>query len=133
MTRHYLLILTFMLALTGCATEGVSDQPTVESKLEEWGLVRGETIVRIPNFNITSWRSINNKSLVVTTGVRTNYLLELQHSCQELRSAFGIGFDSKSATLNRYDSVIVRTNQNRGGRRCPIAEMTRLNEAESDS
>lgn len=119
----YLFIL-FGFFLAGCAAGGERPQ-TLEQKLAVKKLIVGDPVRAIRNYRMSGWSYLDSRHLVIDSGVKDRYLVSLRHDCDELRSAFDIGFKTYTGSLTDTDSVVVRAP---GGftMNCPIDSLHEL-------
>jgi len=122
--RNWLIGLV-LLGFTSACSYTAKPPKSVDQLLSEKGVMRGETITRIPNRRINGWRAVNDSNLIVTVGVRNEYLVALERPCLGLRGAFSIGFTSRLGGLDQFESIIVQ-GPGRQLDRCPIAGLTQL-------
>lgn len=110
-----------VLVLAGCA----SSSQTLESMLAERGLRMGENNSRIPRYQVNGWSLLDQRNLLITAGVKDQYLVQLSAPCFGLNSAFHIGFITPSGVSDRFDSILVR---NIGGppEVCDISDIVAL-------
>ncbi|MEE4300846.1 MAG: DUF6491 family protein [Pseudomonadales bacterium] len=114
MRRATSTILLYAVLASGCAaTGGSADRERARADrlyqtLTGMGLVRGESVSRVPNFRISGWNDIDDRTLVLSAGVRDRYLVELRAPCQGLSSSFGIGLATHTGSLMASDSILVR-------------------------
>lgn len=133
MGRTTISALLLVLLATGCAGTGDGANREAERAdriyrtLTSMGLVRGETVRRVANFRINGWNDIDDRTLVLTAGVRERYLVELLAPCQGLSSSFGIGLASDTGSLMATDAILVR-GLGRRPERCAIKAIWALEE-----
>lgn len=133
MQRATLSILLMALLSGGCAgTGGGAEREAARADriyraLTDMGLVRGEPVRRVANFRIDGWNDIDDRTLVLTAGVRDRYLVELMAPCQGLASSFGIGLASDTGSLMATDAILVR-GLGRNPERCAIRAIWALEE-----
>lgn len=101
-----ILQLSLLIALTACA--GNADLASIEERMAERGYLIGPDDQRIPRYRISSWNSIDDRYLIVRSGVRDHYLVELFTPCLGLDAAFSIGFATPGTRLDRFGSILVR-------------------------
>lgn len=118
------ILLLAMLAGGCAATDGGARRERARADrlyqtLTGMGLVRGESVSRVPNFRISGWNDLDDRTLVLRAGVRDRYLVELRAPCQGLSSSIGLGLATHTGSLMETDSILVR---GIGGtpERCPI-------------
>ncbi len=131
MTRRLQLLLVSTLAslmLAGCSTTGAPEQQDrVAAVLEELNVTQGEPVRSVTEFRIDGWRAIDDRHLILTAGRHDHYLVELAGVCPELRSAFRIGLESRTGSLTRLDSILVRSMHSLIDT-CQIREIYRLDD-----
>ena len=133
------LVCTLVLA-GGCSqvTDNESwsarQERQINETLAEMGVARGEVVNRISNFTVNGFNTINDRALVVTSGVHDHFLVTLMMPCIELNFAFTIGFDTGNRSyISSMDDVLVRPLHDRGRFspvRCPINRIYRLDDIE---
>lgn len=134
MSRTSTAFLLLALLLAGCASSP-GDRAQRERARADYlyqtltgmGLVRGESVDRVPSFRISGWDDIDDRTLVLTAGVRDRYLVELMATCPGLSTRTGIGLSSSTGSLTVSDSILVL---GIGGspQRCPIRAIWELEE-----
>jgi hypothetical protein len=115
--------LVLVTALAACA--GSTDRTSIEERLLDRDLELGEGNQRIPRYRVNSWSSIDDEYLIVTAGVRDQYLVQLRTPCFNLSSAFSIGFTTPMNQLDRFARIVVR-GPGRGREYCDIQDIIRL-------
>lgn len=125
----------FPLALfMGCLLTGTAASadgtPTLESRLSKLGYAQGEPVKSISNYRVDAWNYIDDKHVMISTGVSRRALLTLQSACPDLSGAEHIGFSSTGQQLTTFDKIVVR---GAGGfrRDCQINEIHELNSTKS--
>ena len=132
-------VLMFTLAsVAGCSqvTDNESWSARQERQINEalttMGVVRGEVVNRVSNFTVNGYNAINDRALVITSGVHDHFLVTLMMPCTELNFAFTIGFDTGNRSyISSMDDVLVRPLHERGRFapvRCPINRIYRLDD-----
>ena len=116
---------TFVIALIGALllTAGCASTPEAQdaarkrelqreqrlfNALTSRGLARTEVVSRVPNFRISGWQDIDDRSLILTAGLRDHYLVTLFSACPGLDFAMGIGLSTATGSLGAGDSILVR-------------------------
>lgn len=119
------LALFMACLLTGTAATA-DDSPPLESRLSKLGYTQGEPVKSISNYRVDSWNYIDDKHVMISTGVSSRVLLTLLSTCPDLSSAEHIGFSSTANQLTTFDRIVVR---GAGGIRhdCQITEIHQLN------
>lgn len=120
-----------LLVLPGCAS-APQDEVTVEDRLAQRGYQRGEAVRSIQNYRLDGWHFLDSRNLMIETGPRQRYLVQLRVPCPELSTANSIGFTSTAGQLTHFDKIVLE--EASGTRRdCIIDQLYRLNPLESDS
>jgi len=101
-----LLLAAAVSVLAGCASN--VELQGIEERMAEWGYLIGPADQRIPRYRISNWNSIDDRYLIVRSGVRNHYLVELFAPCLGLSTAFSIGFATPTARLDSFGSILVR-------------------------
>ncbi len=113
-----------LLALSGCASPP-REEVTVEDRLAQRGYQRGETVRSIQNYRLDGWHFLDSRNLMIETGPRQRYLVQLRASCPELSTASSIGFTSTAGQLSHFDKIVLEDGS--GMRRdCIIDQLYRL-------
>jgi hypothetical protein len=115
-TRTLLLTLAVSV-LAACASN--VELETIGERMAERGYLIGPDDQRIPRYRISSWNSIDDRYLIVRSGVSDHYLVELFAPCLGLDTAFSIGFATPSTRLDSFGSILVR-DSSRSLERCRI-------------
>lgn len=123
--RNWLIVLLSLGVISACSSTN-NPPKGVDQLLTEIGMMRGETVNRIPDYRINGWRAVNDSNLIVTAGLHDEYLVALEYPCFGLRGAFSIGFTNRVGGLDQFESIVVQ-GPGRQIERCPIAQLTRLN------
>ena len=121
-TRLFVNLL-FIVIITSCA--GTGEQLSLEQRLTDMNLQIGEGNVRIPRYRVNGWTPIDNRNLIITAGVSDKYLVRLSFPCLGLDGAFQIGFTTPMGSLDRFESLLVRS-LGRGRERCDIQDIFQL-------
>lgn len=112
-----------LLLLAGCGA--TRESLTIEQRMSERGYLIGPAQQTIPRYRVNGWSSVDDDYLIVNVGVRGHYLVELAGPCLNLDYAFSIGFTTPTSRLDRFGSVLVRS-QGPGVERCRIREIYAL-------
>lgn len=107
-TARMLLLTLAALVLAACSSS--AELAGIEERMAERGYLIGPADQRIPRYRISSWNSIDDRYLIVRSGVRDHYLVELFTPCLGLDTAFSIGFSTPTTSLDSYGSILVRDN-----------------------
>jgi len=97
-TLQLLFGLLLILIFTTCSS--AVEQPSVNQRLTAMGLQLGEGNMRIPGYRINDWTRVDDRKLVITSGVNDKYLVRLHATCINLDSAFSIGFTTPTGGLS---------------------------------
>lgn len=116
-----LLLTSLLLGNVAAADES----PTLESRLSKLGYTQGESVQSINNYRVDAWNYIDDKHVMIYTGVSSRALLTLLSTCPELSSVEHIGFSSTAGHLTTFDKIVTR---GAGGfhRDCQISEIHQL-------
>jgi hypothetical protein len=77
----------------------------------------GEPVKSFQFFNFDGWTAVNNRQLVVWSGVNKAYLLTVSGYCPDLKYANAIGVTSTAGQVDKFEKVLV------GRDRCFIEEI----------
>ncbi len=131
--KHLICLALALVLASGCQSLGdrnPREARALAQAMKELNVVRGKQ-AQISTFRMTGWRPINDTNLVMTAGQHRHYLVELMAPCLELRTAFGIGFDTTfGGTVTRFDEIIVSSLHGEV-ERCRIREIYELEHPES--
>jgi len=131
--KHLKLIFVPVIAmvLAGCAATGDAELPTIEERMAERGYLIGPGDQRIPRYRISSWQSVDDYHLIVRSGVRDHFLVELLGPCLELDNAFFVGFTTPTTRIDQFADVLV---EGPGGirERCNIQEIYMLTDVDDE-
>lgn len=111
------------LLLAGCASV---PQKTAEpsAELQRYLNHAGEPVDSFSVFgHVSGWNSLDDKRLVVWTGVNDAYLISVDDTCLNLEFAQTIGLTSAVGTRVHTDFDYVRFNDGFQGQRCRITEI----------
>jgi len=122
---------TLVLVLSACATNSEQGM-SLEQKLESRNYTVGEPVSRIRNFNINGWSELDDYHIIITAGVRDDYLVNLRHRCSDLRGATRIGFSSFAGSLTDKDKLLV-TGPGGFTERCHILSISKLYKGDRES
>ena len=127
--KHLSIILSSVFLLAGCANESLKQPLTPAELAANKGYVIKAPIERIRQFRINGWQHINRQALILDASPTKKYLVTLRKSCHGLIGADLIATTALTATLSRFDSIIVRdhSHTSRHRRYCHIDEIYRLN------
>lgn len=101
-----ILLVCVLAVLSACASN--AELADIEERMAERGYLIGPGDQHIPRYRISSWNSIDDRYVIVRSGVRDHYLVELYAPCLGLSTAFSIGFATPSTRLDRFGSILVR-------------------------
>lgn len=126
-----LTALVLTLGLQACAGSGDSgfldsEARLLKETLEAMQVELGDEVDSVSNFRLNSWRSVNDSSLVVTSGIHDHFLLTLRTPCPALRYAFSIIIESRGMMLRPADTVRVNNLHARPAERCQVEAIYRL-------
>jgi hypothetical protein len=93
--------------LGGCAASAKAPV-TLAQKLAARQLVVGDPVRRISNYRLDGWSYLDDRHIIIESGVRDRYLVSLRQDCEELRSAIDIGVRTYTGSLMDNDSLVVR-------------------------
>ena len=99
----------------------------LDAALDRMEVRLGEEQSTISNFTLSGFRPINESNLIVTSGTRDHYLINLTIPCLGLPYAFGVRFDSRTSNITSFDNVIVNDLSGRL-ESCQISRIYRLEE-----
>ena len=119
-TARMLLLSLVTLVLAACSSS--AELAGIDERMAERGFLIGPGDQRIPRYRISSWNSIDDRYLIVRSGVRDHYLVELFAPCLGLDTAFSIGFSTPTTSLDSYGSVLVRDTSS-NVERCRVANI----------
>lgn len=115
----------------GSESASLRDDREVNEALEVLGVVQAEEVNQLMNFQLRSFKAINNRNLIITSGLHDHYLLRLVAPCFDLEFAFTIGIDSGNrSSITRLDDVLVR-NLHRRVERCSIDAIYKLDDRDT--
>jgi hypothetical protein len=102
-----------------------NSQRELDAALDAMEVRLGEEQRSISNFAVNGFRPINESNVVVTSGVRDHYLLNLTIPCLGLPYAFNMRIDSRSSNITSFDNILV---SDLGGQleSCQISKIYRL-------
>lgn len=113
------------LALAGCATEAAAPQAKGLAQYADDPRL-GEETKRICFASNIDGFSLNERSTVVLSEGRDDYMVEVTGSCFDLDNAETIALDSPTGCLTPGDAIIVASTMGGGGigpQRCLIREI----------
>ena len=123
MKIHLLIGLLLAVIVSSCTSS--SERASVEQRLRGMGLQIGEGDSRIPRYSVNGWTLLDERNLIITSGVNDKYLVRLFSPCLGLDGAFYIGFTTPIGGLSRFDNIIVRSPM-WGRERCNIQDIFHL-------
>jgi hypothetical protein len=138
MKLHHLILSTIIVAgLTACAGVPVSsDKPKgIAAFVNDARL--GEQVQKICfNRNIDGFYNATQDTIVLTTGISDDYIVEVRGVCNNLRFAKSIAVDSTLSCVTRGDALLVSVSAfslsdgtSIGPDRCLIEKMYKWNKA----
>jgi hypothetical protein len=95
--------------LVACAASPPKEEIPVPVRLMEKGYVIGEKVRRVQNYRLHGWSYVDDRNLIIQSGVSRHYLVLLRSPCRDLDSAITIGFTSTVGALSDRDKVITRS------------------------
>jgi hypothetical protein len=108
------------------AASGRSD---LELALDRMEVRLGEEQRSISNFTLDGFRAIDESNLVVTSGTKDHYLINLSIPCLGLPYAFGMQFESRTSNITSFDSIVIEDLSGRP-EACQISKIYRLEEGD---
>ena len=105
--------------LASCASN--AELPSIEERMADRGYLIGPGDQRIPRYRINSWSAVDDNYVVVRSGVRDEYLIELLGPCIELDGAFVVGFTTPTTRVDKFADLIVTGPGRR--ERCSISDI----------
>lgn len=129
---NLIALMGFVLVLAGCqaADRNVSSSANLRDldvALDRMEVRLGEEQRSISNFTLNGFSAINESNIVVTSGTRDHYLINLTQPCFGLPYAFGLRFQSRTNNITSFDNVIVNDLTGRP-ETCQISKIYRLEE-----
>lgn len=105
MILRLFLFLGLSVFLAACTS---SPPQSIDKRLADRGYTLGEGEQSIPRFRVSNWNYLDERHLIVRSGVRDHFMIELMQPCFGLDSAFGIGFATPTSRVDRFGSILVR-------------------------
>ncbi len=102
---------SFFLFVIACAVSP-SSPLTVEERLTLKHYSIGAEVKSIRNYRLNGWSSVNDRYIIVNTGVSDDYLIGFSNNCSATRSAMSIAFSSTAGGLTTSDKVLVSSSGN---------------------
>lgn len=131
LTSVILLSALSIFFLSACSSTSTPRTDRLAETLTKMSLEKGDTQDRILNYNIRSWKYVDNKHIILEARRKEFYLLELRSPCTNLSGALDIGFTSFGSSLTKFERIVVREpvgiDEN-----CSIKEIYALNAIETD-
>ena len=124
-----LIVVSLLLSLSVC---GCSNQPVqssdekIANALADMQLQKSSPNERIRNYQVNSWRYVDQYSLIIEAGFKQNYLVTLSMPCPGLMGAMSIGFTSSAGSFDKFEDIIVKAPVGRRADRCPVADIVKL-------
>jgi len=106
--RNFLLPIITVLFMLGCTASDKSSTPKKSIYQNYIETNKLESLDKISSFRFHGWRSLDNKTLIISTRINKPYLVQLKNYCSELRFAHTILVNSSGSTLTtKFDSIQV--------------------------
>lgn len=107
------LIVTLLVLLSGCATNGMSRLEREQAYDEFIVTEKLESLNRITAFRYSGWTDLrSDRHLILNVGVNRYYLLALRNSCFDLDHSLTIKVNNTGSSLQaRFDSISVAGNR----------------------
>jgi hypothetical protein len=122
---HSIFALAIMaLGLAACATEP-RETMSLADRLATRNYLLGEEVKRIRDYRINGWNHVDDYHVIITAGVRDEYLVALRNRCPELRSATHLAFSTTAGSLTEFDKLMVST-PGGGVDRCYVSALYKL-------
>lgn len=120
MTQIKLLVVALSaLILAACGSS--AELPDIDERLAEMGYLMGPGNQQIPRYRISSWNTLDDRHLIVRSGVRDEYLVQLNGPCFGLDSAFFVGFATPTSRVDSFGEIVVGSGRDR--ERCQIRDI----------
>lgn len=121
-------------ALIAAFTAGpvAAETAPLDARLAKLGYARGEAVDRIHDYRIDAWNYLDDRHIMLYTGVSQRALITTQTDCHELSTAENIGFSTTARDLTKFDKIVVR---GAGGimHQCQIREIHQLDSTRKKS
>jgi len=120
----------FPVGLCACvlfAFAGVACSAAVKpwpQRLAKWGYTVGPSVDGVPNYSVQSWRSLDDRHIMIETEASADYLITLAEDCTGLHAAETIGFSSTNGDLALSDDLIIH--QVDANFKCPLQTINTL-------
>lgn len=93
--------------ISACATSADANKPRGIAAFKDDPAL-GEQVDRICfNRNIRGFGDTTDRTVVLTRGVRDQYIVEVSGACRDLKFAQSVGIDSRSSCITRGDYLLV--------------------------
>jgi hypothetical protein len=116
----------------GSSSYSANNQRDLDEMLDRMEVRLGEEQRSISNFTINGFRPINESNVVVSSGVRDHYLINLTTPCLGLPYAFNMRIASRSNNITSFDDIVVSDLSGRP-ESCQISKIYRLEETAADT
>lgn len=116
--------LLVLLALTACVANTAPTVPLAQ-KLQDQGYRVGAEVKRVSNFRLNGWSEVDDRHIMMTSGVSQRYLVSLRSRCFNLAGAQTIAYTTTVGSLTVSDSILVK-DFSRIAERCPIQSIFQL-------
>jgi hypothetical protein len=126
LVRRFLLLGGVLLGHSFIGNVATADEiPTLEARLSKLGYTQGEPLKSINDYHVDGWNYIDDKHVMIYTGVSRRALLTLLSDCLELSSVERISFSTTVNKVTKFDKIVVHGAS--GMRRdCQISEIHQL-------
>lgn len=94
------------LGLAACATKP-AEPVSLADRLATRNYMLGEEVDRIRDYRINGWKDVDDWHVIITAGVRDEYLVALRNRCTEMRSATHLAFSTTVGSLTEFDELMV--------------------------
>ncbi|MFT5139127.1 MAG: hypothetical protein ACI9H8_001399 [Lysobacterales bacterium] len=100
-------------SMFACATSEKSprtleDILKFEEKIELKGYQLGTPENSINNFRINGWSYVDDRHIIVNTGVRDDFLISFQSNCREAKYSESLAFTDTAGRLTTSDRFIIK-------------------------
>ena len=101
-------IVLFACASSEKSPATLEDLLKMEEKIELKNYQLGTPADSINNFRINGWSFVDDRHIIVNTGVRDDYLISFRSRCSEARFSESLAFSDTAGRLTTSDRFIVR-------------------------
>lgn len=123
-TARIITQVLLVLGLTACAAS-INPPVPLAQKLQDRGYRIGEPVKRVSNFRLNGWSELDDRHVIMTSGVSDRYLVSLRTDCFSLAGAGTLAYTTTVGSLTVSDTLLVRDHA-RIAERCPIQTIHRL-------